>query len=210
MTYGWLAGELVRRIARKPLGRFIAEEIAEPLGADIHVGLPQSLEPRVAELLAPIDPAPLPPLPDVAIMALTNPQMVPTMCNSRAWRAAEIPAANGQANAFGLARLYDALLNGLIEPSTLARMTAPATSDGRRDIFLGFTDGWGMGVALNTPGIYGTNRHAFGHSGWGGSFGCADPDARVSIGYVCSQMGPELVGDPRTAGLCAAVFAAAA
>jgi CubicO group peptidase (beta-lactamase class C family) len=67
-----------------------------------------------------------------------------------------------------------------------------------------------MGMALNTPGIYGPNPRAFGHSGWGGSFGCADPDGGVAIGYACNQMGPELVGDPRTTGLCAAVLEAAA
>jgi CubicO group peptidase (beta-lactamase class C family) len=89
-------------------------------------------------------------------------------------------------------------------------MGRPATANGRADMFLGFVDSWGMGVALNGPGIYGTNPRAFGHSGWGGSFGCADPDAGVAIGYVCNQMGGELVGDPRTAGLCAAVLACAA
>ncbi len=211
LTYGWLAGELIRRVAKKQISEFVRDEIAKPLSADIHIGLPEALEPRVAPLLAPVDPAPLPPLPDVAMMALINPQLVPTMANWRAWRAAEIPAANGQANAMGLARLYNALANGdLLARRTVTRMTAPATSDGRRDMFLGFTDSWGMGVALNTPGIYGPNKRAFGHSGWGGSFGCADPDAGVAIGYVCSQMGPELVGDPRTAGLCGAVFAALA
>jgi CubicO group peptidase (beta-lactamase class C family) len=65
-------------------------------------------------------------------------------------------------------------------------------------------------MALNTPGIYGPNPRAFGHSGWGGAFGCADPDAGVAIGYVCNQMGPDLVGDPRTGGLCAAALDAAA
>jgi len=67
-----------------------------------------------------------------------------------------------------------------------------------------------MGMAINTPGIYGPNPRAFGHSGWGGSFGCADPNAEVAIGYVCNQMGPELVGDPRTAGLCKAILDCAA
>ena len=138
-------------------------------------------------------------------MALVNPQQDPTSPNRRDWRAAEIPAANGQASAMGLARLYAALAGGgelegvrLMSPSTVARMTTAATHDGRRDMFLGFVDSWGMGVALNRPGFYGSNPRAFGHSGWGGSFGCADPDAGVAIGYVCNQMGPDLVGDPRT------------
>jgi CubicO group peptidase (beta-lactamase class C family) len=216
MTFGWLAGEIVRRVAKKPIGQFVRDEIAKPLDADINIGLPDAEDHRAAEMLAPRRPAEIPPLSEIAMLAMVNPQPDPLSPNTRAWRAAEIPAANGQANAMGLARLYAALvtedgLEGrrLISPGTFARMTRPATSDGRVDMFLGFKDSWGMGVTLNVPGIYGSNPRAFGHSGWGGSFGCADPDAQIAIGYVCNQMGPELVGDPRTAGLCASVFASA-
>lgn len=215
MTYGWLAGEIVRRVAKKSIGRFVQDEIAGPLAADIFIGLPENLDARAAEMIGPKRTPVFPPLPDAALMALTNPQQNPEAPNMRAWRAAEIPAANGQASAMGLARLYAALANGgalggarILSPATIARMTAPATSDGRADMFLGFVDAWGMGMALNKPGIYGPNPRAFGHSGWGGSFGCADPDAGVAIAYVCNQMGPDLVGDPRTAGLCAAVIGA--
>lgn len=97
----------------------------------------------------------------------------------------------------------------LLKPETLTKMTTAQTRDGA-DLFPGFTDNWGMGMSLNTPSIYGPNKRAFGFSGWGRSFGCADPDAQVSIGYVCNQMGPDLVGDPRTMGLCQAVLESAA
>ena len=89
-------------------------------------------------------------------------------------------------------------------------MLQPAVGAGRVDMFLGFDDCWSMGMALNRPGIYGPNSEAYGHSGWGGSFGCADPNAEIAVGYVCNRMGPELVGDPRTGGLCEAVLTAAA
>ena len=216
MTYGWLAGEIIRRVSGKSVGAFVAGEIAAPLGADIFIGLPEREEHRIAEMIGPRRAAAVPPLPDVALMALTNPQQDPEAPNRRAWRAAEIPAANGQASAAGLARLYAPLAGDgtleskrLLSEQAIAHLTKPATSDGRKDMFLGFEDSWGMGVAINRPGIYGSNPRAFGHSGWGGSFGCADPDAQVSIGYVCNQMGPELVGDPRTADLCNTVLAAA-
>lgn len=215
MTYGWLAGEIVRRVAGKTIGRLVAEEIAKPLDADLFIGLPENQDARAAEMLPPKNAATPPPLPAVATMALTNPVQDPLLPNTRAWRAAEIPAANGHASAMGLARFYAALATDhgcegvrLLSPATQERLVRPATL-GRTDMFLGFMDSWGMGVALNTPGIYGPNPRAFGHSGWGGSFGCADPDAGVAIGYVCNQMGPELVGDPRTSGLCAAVLACA-
>jgi CubicO group peptidase (beta-lactamase class C family) len=216
LTYGWLAGEVVRRVSKKSIGQFVRDEIAKPLDADIFIGLPEAEDHRAAEMIPPGRPAEIPPLPPLAMLAMANPQPDPLAPNTRAWRAAEIPAANGQANAMGLARLYAALvteggLDGrrLISQSAFARMIKPATRDGRVDMFLGFKDNWARGVTLNTPGIYGSNLHAFGHSGWGGSFGCADPDAQIAIGYVCNQMGPELVGDPRTAGLCASVFASA-
>jgi CubicO group peptidase (beta-lactamase class C family) len=219
MTYGWLIGEVVRRATGKSIGRFVAETIAKPLDADLFIGLPESAESRVAEMIPPkqlIDMASLP-LPDAARMAISNPVQDPEIPNTRAWRAAEVPAANGQASAMGLARLYAALVNGgtldgakLLSTETIARMTTPVTSNGRTDMFLQFVDCWGMGMAINTPGIYGPNPRAYGHSGWGGSFGCADPQAGVSIGYVCNQMGPNLVGDPRTEGLCKAVLESAA
>ncbi len=219
MTYGWLAGEIVRRVAGRSVGAYLREEICGPLGADIHIGLPAALEPRVAETLPPRsapNEAAVAGLDPRALMALINPRQDPQGPNRRAWRAAEIPAANGQASALGLARLYAMLAGGgalegtrILSPAGVERLTAPAAPAGRRDLFLGFVDCWGMGVALNTPGIYGPNPRAFGHSGWGGSFGCADPDAQVAIGYVCNQMGPDLVGDPRTSGLCQAVLEAA-
>jgi CubicO group peptidase (beta-lactamase class C family) len=219
MTFGWLAGELVRRVTGRSPGAFLAEEIAGPLGADLHIGLPDALEDRVAEIVGPAnppDPALLAALPPAALMALVNPTQDPESPNRRAWRAAQVPAANGHASAMGLARLYAALvfdgLDGVrpLSPQARQRMLRPAAPSGRVDQFLGFTDCWSMGMCLNTPGVYGANPRAYGHSGWGGSFGCADPDAGIAIGYVCNRMGPELVGDPRTAGLCEAILEAAA
>lgn len=218
MTYGWLAGEIVRRVTGRSIGRYLADEIAGPLGADIHIGLPPALEDRVAEIVGPAvapDPAMLAALPPAALMALANPAQGPESPNGRAWRGAEIPAANGHASAMGLARLYAALAFGgldgrqVLSPQGVVRMTRPAGPPDRVDMFLGFTDCWSMGMALNRPGIYGDNPDAYGHSGWGGAFGCADPAAGVAIGYVCNRMGPELVGDPRTTDLCGAVLQSA-
>ena len=218
MTYGWLAGEIVRRVTGRPFGEFVHDHIAKRLDASLFIGLPESEEHRVAEMIAPkrMTDASALPLPAAARMAIANPQQDPTAPNRRAWREAQIPAANAQTNAVSLARLYASLASGgkgdvpkLLSSETIAAMTAPAAPAGRQDMFLGFKDSWGLGLALNTPGIYGPNPRAFGHSGWGGSFGCADPDREIAIGYVCNQMGPELVGDPRTQGLCNAILRSA-
>jgi len=214
-TYGFLAGEIVRRASGKTLGTLLRDEVTGPLGADLFVGLPLSEEDRVARLLPADHPVevPLETLPLPVRMGLSNPEQEPARVNTRAWRAAELPALNGQASARGVARLCAALAEGgtldgvhVLSSSTLAAMTAIVAD--REDLLLGFNPQWGMGVAHNLIGIYGPNPRTFGHSGWGGSFGCADPDARVAIGYVLNHMGPELVGDPRGKSLADAVFAA--
>lgn len=214
-TYGFLAGEIVRRASGRTIGALLAEAVAGPLGADIHIGLPAALESRVAELLPPKNPPDMSgaELPLPARMALTNPAQDPLRCNTRAWRAAELPALNAQASARGVARLAAALAEGgtldgvrvLSEPA-LEAMTGIAAD--RKDLMLGFNPQWGMGVAHNLIGVYGPNPAAFGHSGWGGSFASADRQNRIAIGYVCNQMGSELVGDPRGRQLADAAYAA--
>jgi CubicO group peptidase (beta-lactamase class C family) len=213
MTFGFLAGELVRRASGRSIGRYVAEELAGPLGADLFIGLPQAEEHRVSPLIAPRIAAPfdLEQMPPEAAIAVTNPVMAPTLCNDRAWRAAEVPAGNGQASARGLARLYAAMAGGgsvdgvrLMSRAGVEAMIAVQTE--RVDVMLGAAPFWGRGVTRNPLGVYGPRPRAFGHSGWGGSFGCADLEAEVAIGYVMNQMGEKVVGDPRSMGLCEAVY----
>ncbi|MGQ0586056.1 MAG: serine hydrolase domain-containing protein [Gammaproteobacteria bacterium] len=214
MTWGFLAGELFRRASGGiTVGRWIAERIARPLGADIFIGLPQSQEHRVAEMQAPRTPPDLSALtqPPEALAALVNPRLDAEACNARAWRAAELPSVNGQASARGLARLYGAVANGgtvdgvtLLSPDAIRRMAQ--IQRGRTDLLLGFTDNWGMGVCFNQFSMLGPSPDTFGHGGWGGSIGCADVAAKVGIGYVCNQMGAQLVGDPRQTALCGVIF----
>ena len=125
--------------------------------------------------------------------------------------AAEIPAANGQASAQGVARVYAALANGgaldgarILSPAAIARMTERQSP--RRDLLLGAENNWALGVTMNFMNLLGPDPETFGHGGWGGSFGCANVAGNVAIGYVCNQMGGDLVGDPRAAGLCATIF----
>lgn len=213
MTWGYLAGELVRRIAGVSVGELIARRIAAPLQADVFVGLPQGQEPRVAQMRAPLLAPDLAALtqPQEALMALFNPQLDPEIPNQRAWRAAQIPAANGQATALGLARLYGAIgaggsLDGakLLSADTIRRMTQRQT--GKTDLLLGFVDNWAMGYTFNQMGMLGPDPQTFGHGGWGGSFGAAHLEAQLGIGYVCNQMGAQLVGDPRMVGISNTIF----
>jgi len=213
-TYGFLAGEIVRRASGRTVGALLREDVFGSLAADFHIGLPASEDDRVAEMIAADNPVvvPLDQLPLPVRLGLSNPAQDPARVNTPAWRAAELPALNGHASARGVARLCAALAEGgtldgvrVLSPDALAQMTA-IVSD-RDDLLFGANPQWGMGVLHNLIGIYGPNPRTFGHSGWGGSYGCADPDARIAIGYVLNHMGPDLMGDPRGKGLADAVYA---
>jgi CubicO group peptidase (beta-lactamase class C family) len=213
MTWGYLVGEVARRASGQSIGQLIAETIAPRVAADFYVGLPGSLDALVAPMLRPrsapdMSAAQLPP---EAMAALVNPQLDGEVCNARAWRAAEIPAANGHGSANGVARVYAAMANkGQLDNQRLMKgetiMTMTQAQKGHTDALLGFTDNWAMGVTFNQMNMLGPSPRTFGHGGWGGSFGCANLEAQVGIGYVCNQMGAQLVGDPRGAGLCNAIF----
>jgi len=215
ITYGYLAGEIVRRASgRRSIGEFVQQELAAPLAADFFIGLEPALDRRVAATLAPknlIDPSALPIIEETR-GSVTNPMLHPQLANTAEWRRAELPALNGHASAEGIARLYAMLANGgafqrrtYLLPATLERMTR-VLSD-RTDLTLGMEAQWAAGVVLNDETtFFGPNPRTYGHSGWGGSFGCADPEQRLAIGYVCNQMGPDLVGDIRGRELCAAIY----
>ena len=210
VTWGVLAAELVRRADGRTIGRFLAEEVAGPANADFHIGLPPALADRVAELVPPDQPVDLGALElnPAMVMALASPQLDPIRANDADWRAAELPALNGHGSARGIARLYAAALSGaLFSAGTLTAMTATAAD--RTDLVIGFNPQWGMGVANNANGMFGPLPGVFGHSGWGGSFGCAHRESGIAIGYALNHMGPELVGDPRATALCEAIFGCA-
>jgi CubicO group peptidase (beta-lactamase class C family) len=214
VTYGYLAGEIVRRASGQTIGQFLSSQLAQPLQSEFHIGLPIALHGRAAELVAPdkmVDPT-LMPFPEETRLAIANPPLQPAWANTSDWRSAELPALNGHASAVGVARIYALLANGgalagsqLLSRSTLAQMTEAQPR--RIDLTLGFELSWACGVAVNgSLGFYGPNPRSYGHSGWGGSFGCADPDRQLAIGYVCNKMGPDLVGDDRARGLCDALY----
>ncbi len=218
VTYGWLVGEVIRRITGKTCGEFVRDEIAAPLGIDFFIGLPASEDARTADMIPPASGNPIePPDPDsLAAKALgfVNPRVAGTV-NSREWRAAELPAANGHGNARSLARIYAAMARGgeldgarLLSPEGVAAAAAHAvTAD---DLVLGFPVKRALGFLISLPGgryEWGPNPNTYGHSGAGGSIGFADPDAEIGFGYVMNQMSAGLGADPRWAPMINAVYA---
>lgn len=212
VTHGFLTGELVRRTTDRTLGRFFAESLAVPLGADAWIGLPESEDVRVCEMIkaSGVPSLQLPPHP-AARAALANPSLDAETPNERWWRAAEIPSANGFATARAIATIYGMLARGgeatgrvYLSAGTIAEATRERVHS--TDLVLGFPMRWGAGFALNDGAIYGPNLRAFGHSGWGGSFGFADPDAKLGMGYAMNQMYANVRGDPRSLALIDAVY----
>jgi hypothetical protein len=216
ITHGYLAGELVRRVTGQDVGGFVRDALAAPLGADFHIGLPLAHDWRVGEMVAPEATSSAaigaggPP--SVATRAVANPKLDAAAPNRRDWRAAQIPAANGQSSAHGLGRIYAAIANGgkldgatVISPSGIDRLRAVRHPG--PDMLLG-PRVWAAGVSLNVLPNFGPHPETFGHSGWGGAYGCANVERGVAIGYVMNRMGTSLVGNPRSASLAASVFAA--
>ena len=233
-TYGWLVGEVVRRISGKSLGTFFHDEIATPLDLEFWIGLPDAQQARVAPLLqwgslsdaaAAVDDPAMKELiaqfigPESMLgKALGAPNNVLSDAedgfNNPAIRAAEIPAANGVTNARSLARFY-AGLTGTVEggpadpiltEEQVAKASELQTSGPDKCLYMETTFGLGFFVAsIFAP--YG-GRRSFGHTGAGGSVGFADPEHGIGFGYVMNKMQAGLNGDPRSGGLIKAVYEA--
>jgi CubicO group peptidase (beta-lactamase class C family) len=235
VTYGWLVGEVIRRVTGRSVGRFVADELAGPLGLDMWVGLPDDLQGRCAPLTnrglpgstAPADAEGSPTAgkdlastikeflgPDALILkALSGSGEVLVeegMFNRPEVRAAELPAANGVTNARSLAKLYAATIgpvDGVGPLLTPEQITAATTAQtSGADQVLMFETSFGLGYMLSCPfSPYGGPR-GFGHSGAGGSMAFADPEHGIAFGYAMNRMLANLAGDPRTTGLVQAVY----
>ncbi|HSS60785.1 MAG TPA: serine hydrolase domain-containing protein [Candidatus Limnocylindrales bacterium] len=218
-TYGWLAGEVIRRVAGVSVGRFVHERIAQPLGLDLWIGLPEDKMSRVAPILPAPPPAPGQPV-DVFTArlldpttllhrAFVNPPLAVTVFNTPAFLAAEIPAANGITDARSLARMYAACIGQvdgvrLLTSDTLAGASRQQASG--EDLVLGYDTRYGTGFQLSFPFRPMAGEGSFGHYGMGGSVGFAHPERGLAFAYVMSQMLPSGGVDPRTRNLVDAVL----
>ncbi len=216
ITFGHLLGELVRRITKKSLGTFFREEVAVPLGADFHIGLPEEHDDRVADLIPPppidlsnfgdIDPK------SVAMRSLTNPIIDVLATKTREWRSAEIPGANGHGNARSVSRITAALACGgeldgvrLLSEKTIKQSIEEQSygTDLVLNIPIRFGLGWGL-QSKEQP--IGPNPNVFYWGGYGGSVIAVDLDAKLSICYVMNKMVSTLTGDPRSEKLIEALY----
>ena len=207
MTFGWLTSELILRVTGKSLGTFFREEVGDQHEIDFFIGLPESEDHRVAELV-PFDIV-RSENSEQQQVELTDAQKSQRnsagtldIQNTKAWRQAEIPSANGQGNARGLAKLYSLIVPEdnslkLLKDDTVNQMTTMQIEG--RDLVLAVQVRWGVGFILNKHKvIYGPIEGAFGHSGYGGSCAFGDPENKIGVSYVMNRMLDNFNADGRS------------
>jgi CubicO group peptidase (beta-lactamase class C family) len=218
ISQGNLVGEVVRRVDGRTVGRFFAEEIAGPLGADFHIGLGPEHDHRVALV---IPPAPLPTGPsgqvetprDSIPYRAANPRLVAEQSWELPWRRAEIPAAGGHGNARSVALAQSVVSAGgsargveLLSSEVIDRIFDVQSAG--RDLVLGIGVTFGVGYGLNSPRApIAPNEHVCYWGGWGGSLVVNDVDAGFTMAYVMNRMGEGTVGDDRAHRILRAVYA---
>ena len=211
ITYGWLLGELIRRVEGCGPGEAIVRRTAIPLGLDFHIGLHDDEFPRVAaigrkkgdlgdaaaqRLLRCMMSEPA----SMTARAFTNPPSIMTSTNKPEWRRMQQPAANGHGTARALAGFYTGLLQGrLLDEALLAELTREHACGEDRTLLT--QTRFGLGCMLDQPQVanatYGLGPQAFGHPGAGGSIGFADPQRGVAFAFVTNSLGPYVLMDPR-------------
>ena len=213
LTQGYLVGEVVRRITGKSLGTFFREEIAQPLGADFHIGLPASEDHRVADLIPPprgegIADAST----DWLVQNMsTNPPINPLDTRTRAWRAAEIPAAGGHGNARSVAMVHVLLANGGVAQGKRilseagCRKALELQIEGH-DKVLNVASRYGMGFGLAGAAVPLPSPNTIYWGGYGGSLVIIDMDARTTVAFAMNKMAGTTVGDMRAFGLAMEVW----
>ena len=215
-TFGWLNGEVLRRITGQSVGQFLRSQVSGPLNADAFVGLSEQEQARTAETVPPpwfgewlFDKL-------LALggreggMAFNNPPRPSAAANTRRWQEAEIPSSNGHASARGLARMYEPLALGgkvgevrLLSAANVER--ARKEQIFQKDIVIGMPQKRSLGFMLSSGVNDPLPPTGLGHPGKGGSFGFADPAQRLAFGYVMNKM---IIGiDTRAADLCRSVYA---
>ncbi len=217
MTQGYLVGEVIRRITGRTVGTVFREEIAEPLDADFHIGLPASEDGRVADLIPPTSNATISmnaedPLPQ---NMATNPGIDVLSTRTRAWRAAEIPAAGGTSNARAVAEIHTILANGGVAKGRRflseagCRKALELQIEGT-DLIMGIPVRYGMGFGLPGGIVPLPNPNSIYWGGYGGSIIIIDMDARTTFSYVMNRMEGTTTGDMRAFGLAVAMWQALA
>lgn len=227
VTFGFILGEVVRRVTGRTLGQYLRTEIAEPIGIDVHIGLPGAEHHRCAEMVnkptvrnlltdngvcgppVSLDDHPM------AGWAVSMNSVPDDELGARAidaWRSAEFPSTNGHVSALGMATFYNALAQEKLLSREHMELCRISQGGFDTDVVLGprvADHGWGLGYMLNQRGVAGPNRQTFGHGGSGGSYAFVDLEHRIGYAYVMNYFdATKCNADPRTVALSDQVYSA--
>ncbi len=218
LTWGYLVGELVRRISSRSLGQNLMKKVANADGhdpdseiIDFWIGTPESEHHRCADIQRPTAPPALGEMNAFRRAAFMTKWASPNRGGAE-WRTMEIPSANGHGTAKAVARLFGAYANGgKIGANHIVAAEGQMTALTRRrtlgeDRVLPYTMEFAAGVMRNNNRIYGPNTETLGHAGWGGSCGFGDPDRNLSAAYVMNKQSNALQTDDRAQALIAALY----
>ncbi len=210
LSWGYLIGELVRRIDGRSLGTILREDIAGPAGIDFQIGTPESEHHRVAEIMRPRALPDLGEINDATRAAFLTKWAAPDR-GGAIWREIEIPSANGIGSAKAVAELYGIYAHGgeLRARSVIPDSAFESLIESRvkgQDLVLPYVTEFAAGVMRNNIGLYGPNPDTMCHSGWGGSLALGDPDRHLSAAYVMNRQSNSLQADPRATRLIQALY----
>jgi CubicO group peptidase (beta-lactamase class C family) len=209
LSFGHPIGAAIRAVTGQSLSDFFRREIAEPLGADYHIGLPVTACERVAETWAAGGPPPLPPAGSIAFKAFTGPAPVPMAVNTIAWRSAEVGAANGHGHARSIAQIQALLSHGgefagrrLLRPATIAQ--ALQVQHQGTDLVIGNPIAWGLGFPLASTGLipFVPARQILVSAGAGGSLLLNDTERASTFAYTMHRMDAGLLGNDNSISYC--------
>ncbi len=227
VTFGFILGEITRRVTGRTLGQFLRTEIAEPLGIDVYVGLPAAEHHRCAEMVnkphirdvladgaAPVHPSSLDehPMAGLSIAMGFVPDDELGSEELDVWRSVEFPSTNGHVSALGLSAFYNALAQEKLLSREHMELCRVSQGGFDIDVVLGqrvADHGWGLGYMLNQGGVAGPNKRIFGHGGSGGSFAFVDLEHRIGYSYVMNKFdATKANADPRSVALSDEVYSA--
>ena len=212
-THGFLIGEIVKKTTKKSLGQLVFQLLSKKLGIDFFIGTPKNQLSNIAYLYENEN--------DndnenknktntkvsSEFNAFNNPEHEINFYNKENWQTAEVPSMNGHGNARSIAKIYDIFVNDLVLDksillSKLSIKKCLTESTRRIDEGLMLPIRWShVGLILRGGWLFGENKESFGHNGWGGSLGFADPILGIGVAYTTNKINPTMGSDLRVVNL---------